>query len=67
MVFQRCCNCNIAFNSQQLYGIHRNDKREIAIVKRDSNFHPPVDMNNEGKLCFNCSQSITTKHTVNNK
>ena len=40
-------------------GIENEIKRNIAILRRDTLGHPPLDVTNLTKICFNCDRYIT--------
>lgn len=57
-VYHRCYVCNAIRSPQQLSRINEDEEREVAIMRRESLRHPPMELNDESRLCMNCRQSI---------
>lgn len=56
-----CYTCNRSFNIRQLGRMDRdqnNIKRQIAIARRDELGHPPLNLDNNSRLCVNCNRLI---------
>lgn len=59
-----CYVCDQAFQPRQtmkIVGDENVNKRQIAIMRRDANNHPPLNFNNDCRLYLNCNVSITNE------
>lgn len=54
----RCYVCNAPCAPQQLSRINGDETREIAMTRRDSLNHPPMNLNEDSRICMNCRRSI---------
>lgn len=56
-----CYICDRGFHGRQLVRINGDEnmiKRQIAIMRRDALLHPPLELDEESRLCANCNRSI---------
>lgn len=59
-----CYVCNKNFNAPQLAfmnGDENENKRQLAISRRNEMNHPPLALQDNSRLCVNCNRSIITE------
>lgn len=66
----RCYICVRPYNAQQLRRIDGPEnliRRQIAVTRRNEQDHPPLQLDEQSRLCHNCNMSITNEIVAMNE